>query len=89
MKDLLERLYIFETEENPQLLPDRKNPKRAAQHTAYDEFFGTLSKEQKQLYFTYEKIRGELLTEENAVLYKCAFQSGFQFAQEIFTSKNI
>lgn len=88
MKDLLEKLYILETEENPQLLPDRKNPKRTAQHMAYDEFFGTLSKEQKQLYFTYEKIRGELLTEENAILYKCAFQSGFQLAQEMLILKN-
>lgn len=88
MENILEQLYILETEENPQLLPDCKNPKRTALHTAYDEFFGALSKEQKQLYFTYEKIRGEVLTEENAVLYKCAFQSGFLLAEELHKTKN-
>ena len=89
MKNLLEQLYYVELEENPQVLPDRKEEKYQVLEKARDAFFNALTKEQKKLYLAYEDIQREWRNEESLNTYKCAFQSGFQFAQEIFTPKNI
>ena len=89
MKNLLEQLYYVELEENPQLLPHKKEEDYDLLEKARDSFFNALTKEQKKLYLAYEDIQREWRNEESLNTYKCAFRSGFQFAQEIFTPKNI
>lgn len=89
MKNLLEQLYYVELEENPQLLPHKKEEDYDLLEKARDSFFDALTEEQKKLYLAYESIQREWRNEESLNTYKCAFQSGFQFAQEIFIPKNI
>lgn len=89
MQEVLNKLYFMELEENRQLAFDCNVPQYAAQQEAYNAFFNALFKEQKNLYLIYEGIRNARLCEENAVLYKCAFQSGFPFAQKMFTKKYV
>ncbi len=88
MKNILEKLYYKEMEDNPQLSPERKSPQYKAQQEAFDEFFGTLSKEQKRLYLVYEAIHNKWLHEENARLYQCAFSSGFSLSNELHEAKD-
>lgn len=88
MKNILEQLFYVEIEENPQVLPDRKEEEYQLLEKARDAFVDTLNEEQKKLYFSYESIQHEWQNEENVNIYKAAFQSGFLLAEELHKTKN-
>ena len=85
MKDLIDKLYYMEIEENPQLIPESNCVKIETAQKAYETFFQTLNTEQKRLYLAYEEKQNEVLSEKERKLYKCAFLSGFSLAKELNT----
>lgn len=87
MKDILKELYYVHVETTPPTLSKEQEEANENAHQAYTAFLSTLSREQKQLFHTYEDLRGILHTEEKEALYKSAFLSGFDFAKEIYTQK--
>ena len=78
-----ERILTEYHEDAAKKLPNRSKEVEDEEERAHDEFFNSLSDEQKQKYVEYSLKEGGRATFETKVMYRRGFRSGAQLMLEI------